>query len=160
MVSSGKNRRPRPPSSRYIRAKGYWIFWELIAKGRLHVDTTTAVVSSKRSPTSPFRPLAVFYCKRGYAFIECYTTTTSHSHRRDTPIRFRRAIAVHRLVWMVASGNRSVPTGYEVHHRGTAKARQRQGLPIKAEDLHLIPKAMNGRNNHTEIEDYISTGNF
>ena len=87
------------------------LFLDRLADDTLRVNTATAVVRVRRGRR--WKRLAVQWDSRGrYQFVRIY--------RKGA----RKAIALHRLVWMAAH-QRLVPAGCEVHHK---HGRERNGI--------------------------------
>jgi hypothetical protein len=74
----------------------------LLRRGIYRVDTDTGLVYGQKGELITLVPSG----PEGYLFVRLYWASK------------RKAIAVHRLVWMARTG-RPIPPGFEVHHRDT-----------------------------------------
>jgi len=99
---------------RKYRSMSYAAVLRLFAEGRYALSDSGVGNASGEL-------LSVHTCHRGYRYVRFY-----HAGRR-------RAVSLHRLVWMLAH-QRTVPPGAVVHHLGDSKAR----LVPRADELVLM----------------------
>ena len=79
----------------------------LFAGGKYRLDFEELEVLSKRQ-NGEYAPICQDKCHRGYPFVRL--------HYRNA----RRAIAIHKLAWIVAH-KRDVPKWHEIHHENSRK---------------------------------------
>ena len=106
----------------------YTIFWQKIELRLLKVDIETAVIYYRKSTRRSWSILQPFYDHGGYAFVR-----VQHQNQR-------KAIAVSRLVWMVANEQYSIPEGFDVDHLDTDVTNNH------FLNLELKPSSINRRN--------------
>lgn len=144
------NGRCDPTSFPDYKSGGLGIVYARLKDGTLHVDFSTGKIYSIKGGN--WNELTLFYDDHAgnqrYAFVyirrQCISYRKDHrGHSRKIVTWRRRAIAVHKLVWIAKHG--SIPRGYDVHHKDL------NSLNNKLSNLELMDKFLH-RRLHSELE--------
>jgi hypothetical protein len=146
------------PSYAFFKQYGrYFLLFDLIESGRLHIDTRRGIVYRRRSRRLPWQVARIDTDKqRGYQYIRLYRTVTIYDKRgRKVKRYYSQAICLQIVVWLVANNQRDIPVGHQVDHKNFRVQDNRET------NLQLLTDAANQARRYNKwVKDNPAAANF